>query len=150
MHVGLTCPSTCCALHPPASEASQGAPPPTSFSPAPSTRRRSTPTCSTAHYCPAPVDVDKTDELCAVVAIRGRMSISQGTGLLSVAWPPKTVKGLGPPGSAKLADPYTESGERRASVLIAWVGFCKTLIMGSNPIVASSRLLKNTAQKANP
>ncbi len=57
---------------------------------------------------------------------------------MSVAWPQKTVKGLGPPGSAKLADPYTESGQRRARVpQVATIGSCKTLIMGSNPIVAS-------------
>jgi hypothetical protein len=56
---------------------------------------------------------------------------------MSVAWLQKTVKGLGPPGSQETADPYTESGERRARVRIAWVRSCKTLIMGSNPIVAS-------------
>jgi hypothetical protein len=35
---------------------------------------------------------------------------------LSVAWPQKTVKGLGPPGTTEIADAYTESGERRARV----------------------------------
>jgi hypothetical protein len=59
---------------------------------------------------------------------------------VSVAWPQKTVKGLGRPGTRKLADPYTESGERRARVpAVAAVGSCQTLIMGSNPIVASSQ-----------
>jgi hypothetical protein len=36
--------------------------------------------------------------------------------LSSVAWPQKTVKGLGRPGSRESADPYTESGRRRARV----------------------------------
>ena len=38
------------------------------------------------------------------------------TGITSVAWPQKTVKGLGSPGSTENRDPYTESGERRARV----------------------------------
>jgi hypothetical protein len=46
-------------------------------------------------------------------------------------------EGLGPPGNPESADPHTESGERRARVFFAAVGSCKTLIMGSNPIVAS-------------
>jgi hypothetical protein len=50
---------------------------------------------------------------------------------MSVAWPQKTDKGLGPPGNARSADPYTESGERRARFLFATVGSCKTPIMGS-------------------
>ena len=29
---------------------------------------------------------------------------------MSVAWPQKTVKGLGPPGTTDFADPYMESG----------------------------------------
>jgi hypothetical protein len=36
--------------------------------------------------------------------------------VLSVAWPQKTVKGLGPLGSPESADPYTESSQRRAGV----------------------------------
>jgi hypothetical protein len=48
------------------------------------------------------------------------------------------VGGFVPPGNPDSADPYAESGERRARVpKVAWVGSCKTLIMGSNPIVAS-------------
>jgi hypothetical protein len=49
---------------------------------------------------------------------------------MSVARPQKTAKGLGPPGSPEPADPCTESGERRARVVIAAVGSCKTLIRG--------------------
>jgi len=49
---------------------------------------------------------------------------------MSVAWPQKTVKGLGPPGNPESADPYAESGERRARVWIARVGSCKTLMRG--------------------
>jgi len=39
-----------------------------------------------------------------------------GNALLSVAWPQKTVRGLGPPGSPESEDPYTESDRRRARV----------------------------------
>jgi hypothetical protein len=58
---------------------------------------------------------------------------------MSVAWPLKTVKGLGPLGRPESADPYAESGKRRARFFFAAVGSCKTLIMGSNPIVASGQ-----------
>jgi hypothetical protein len=54
--------------------------------------------------------------------------------------PDSIYEGLGQLGRAKLADPYTESDERRARVRIAAVGSCKTLTMGSNPIVASGQL----------
>ena len=73
---------------------------------------------------------------------------------MSVAWPQKTVKGFVPPGKLENQDPYTESGQRRARApAVAWVGSCKTLIMGSNPIVASSQrgaTLGNTGQHASP
>jgi hypothetical protein len=36
--------------------------------------------------------------------------------VMSVAWPQKTVKGLGPLGMPESADPHTESGKRRARV----------------------------------
>jgi hypothetical protein len=49
---------------------------------------------------------------------------------MSVAWPQKKVKGLGPPGTTEIADPYTESGKRRARFFFASVGSCKTLIRG--------------------
>jgi hypothetical protein len=50
---------------------------------------------------------------------------------MPVAWPQKTVKVLGPPGSPESADPYTESGERRARVpAVATAGSCKALIRG--------------------
>jgi hypothetical protein len=57
--------------------------------------------------------------------------------IMSVAWPQKTVKGLGLRGSRENRDPYTESGERRARVLRPPAGSCKTPIVGSSPTVAS-------------
>jgi hypothetical protein len=36
--------------------------------------------------------------------------------IMYVAWPQKTVKGLGPSGNPESADPHTESDERRARV----------------------------------
>jgi hypothetical protein len=67
------------------------------------------------------------------------LAIEPETRAISVAWSQKTVKGLGPPGSPESGDPYSESGQRRARVpKVARVGSCKTLTMGSNPIVASS------------
>ena len=45
---------------------------------------------------------------------RGRIGLKRA--LLSVAWPQKTVKGLGPPGKGENRDPHTESGTRRAGV----------------------------------
>ena len=65
---------------------------------------------------------------------------------MSVAWPQKTAKGLGPPGGAKLADPYTESGERRARSQSPASGPAKPSGVGfpraardedANPIIAS-------------
>ena len=50
---------------------------------------------------------------------------------MSVAWPQKTVKGLGPPGNPKSAGPYAGSGQRRPRVpQVAWVGSCKTPMRG--------------------
>jgi hypothetical protein len=44
---------------------------------------------------------------------------------------PAPEDGLGPPGTTEIADPYTESGKRRARVRIAGVGPCKSRIVGS-------------------
>jgi hypothetical protein len=50
---------------------------------------------------------------------------------MSVAWPQKTAKGLGPPGSPESADPYTGFGKRRARVpAVAAAGSCKTPMRG--------------------
>ena len=63
--------------------------------------------------------------------------------VMSVAWPQKTVKGLGPPGGPESTDPYTESGERRARFLFAAVGSCKTPMRGFK----SHRRLLNERQR---
>ena len=60
-------------------------------------------------------NVDKTDKLDAEGAKRGRIRLGRPASL-SVAWLQTTVKGLGPPGSAEITAPYTESGERRPRV----------------------------------
>ena len=50
----------------------------------------------------------------SIRALRNRTASRDS--VMSVAWPQKTVKGLSPPGSPESADPYTDSGERRARV----------------------------------
>lgn len=53
------------------------------------------------------------------------------THVMSVAWPHKTARGLGPPGSPEPADPNAESCQRRARVpKVAPAGPCKSLITG--------------------
>jgi hypothetical protein len=62
---------------------------------------------------------------------------------MSVAWAQKTVKELGQAGSTEIADPYTESGERRTSVVIAAAGSCKTPM---REFKSHRRLLKSSKQ----
>jgi hypothetical protein len=55
------------------------------------------------------------------LAVRGKpkwgiIGRGRGSSIMSVAWPQKTVKGLGPLGRPESADPYTEPGKRRARV----------------------------------
>ncbi len=66
--------------------------------------------------------------------------------MVSVAWPQKMVKGLGPSGSPESADPYTESGQRRARIRIAAVGSCKTPMRGFK----SHRRLLNKGHRERP
>jgi hypothetical protein len=59
---------------------------------------------------------------------------------MSVAWPQKTAKGLGPPGSPESADPYTGFGKRRARVpAVAAAGSCKTPMRGFPGLPALGR-----------
>ena len=60
---------------------------------------------------------------------------------------PEDGQGSAPPGDAQLADPYTESDQRRAKVVIARVGSCTTLIHGSpDPPMAPGAEAEGVAQ----
>jgi hypothetical protein len=51
-----------------------------------------------------------------LISSRCSLPIKIDACVMSVAWSQKTVKGLGAPGNRESADPYTESGEKRARV----------------------------------
>src|SRR4030042_4049601 len=75
------------------------------------------------------------------------MQCSSRGPVVSVAWPQKTVKGLGPPGGSVTADPCTEFGQRRARVRNgAKVGSCKTPMRGP----WSHRRLLNERHRKRP